>query len=153
MLSLNNINPDEGSRKKSKRVWRWNASWKWTFCGRWSNWQCSRSGWWMGPWFEWWQTPLFRRLPKTKWFSNHMFKTEFNVVNLDDLENLASKWIIEINKEILLANWVIRKKSFWVKLLWKWELKSKVTITLDKVSESAKVAMDKVGGTIEIITK
>lgn len=153
MLSLNNLKPDEGSRLKSKRVWRWNASWKWNFSGKWCKWQWSRSGGGMWPWFEWGQTPLFRRMPKLKWFSNHIFKKEFNVVNLSDLEILAWKWITEINKEVLLENWIIRKKWLGVKLLWSWELKSKITISLEKVSETAKAAVEKVWGSVEIITK
>lgn len=150
MLSLNNLKPTAWSRIKSKRVWRWNSSGKWSFSGKWCKGQWSRSGGGMWPWFEWGQTPLFRRLPKLKWFSNHIFKTEYNVVNLADLEVLAWKGITEINKEVLLKNWVIRKKSLWLKLLWNWELKSKITITLNKVSETAKVAVEKVWGTVEL---
>ena len=105
----------------------------------------------MGARFEWGQTPLFRRTPKLKWFSNDMFKKEFNIINLKDLEFLASKWITEINKEVLLENWVIRHKKLWIKLLWTWELIAKVNIVLDKVSETAKVAVEKVWGSIEVI--
>ncbi len=151
MLSLNNLKPTEGSNIKSKRLWRWNGSWKWSFSGKWCKWQNSSSGWWMGPWFEWGQTPLFRRMPKLKWFSNHIFKTKYNEVNLSDLEILATKGIIEINKEVLLSNWVIRNKTLWVKLLWKGELKSKLNIVVNKVSESAKLWVEKVGGSIELI--
>lgn len=151
MLSLNNLKPDEGSRLKSKRLWRWNGSWKWSFSWKWCKWQNSSSGGWMWPWFEWGQTPLFRRMPKLKGFSNHMFKTKYNEVNLSDIEKLASKWISEINKEVLLANRVIRSKDLWVKLLWKWELTSKVKITLNKVSETAKLSVEKVWGSIELI--
>ncbi len=151
MLSLNNLKPTDWSRIKSKRVWRWNSSGKWNFSGKWCKGQWSRSGGGMGPWFEWGQTPLFRRMPKLKWFSNHIFKIEYNVVNLSDLEILAWKGITEINKDVLLNNRIIRKKSLWVKLLWKWELKSKVTISLNKVSGTAKEAVEKAWGTVELV--
>lgn len=151
MLSHNNLKPTLGSRVKSKRVWRWNSSGKWNFSGKWCKGQWSRSGGGMWPWFEWGQTPLFRRMPKLKWFSNHIFKIEYNVVNLADLEILAWKWVTEINKEVLLQNWVIRKKLLWVKLLGSWELKTKIKITLNKVSDSAKAAVEKVWGTVELI--
>ena len=150
MLSLNNVKPTIGSRKTSKRLGRWNGSGKWTTAGRWMNGQNSRSGGWVAPWFEWGQTPLFRRMPKLKGFSNSKFKKEYNSVNLSDLENLASKGITEINKEVLLQNKIIRKKSLEIKLLWKGELKSKLTVVVDKASASAKEAVEKAWGKIEL---
>ncbi len=150
MLSLNNVKPTIGSRKTSKRLGRWNGSGKWTTAWRWMNGQNSRSGGWVAPWFEWGQTPLFRRMPKLKGFSNSKFKKEYNIVNLSDLENLASKGITEINKEVLLQNKIIRKKSLEIKLLWKGELKSKLTVVVDKASASAKEAVEKAWGKIEL---
>lgn len=150
MLTLNTLQPDLWARKTSKRLWRWNWSGKWTFCWKWCKWQNARSHK-MWARFEWGQTPLFRRTPKLKGFSNFIFKTEYNVVNLKDLEVLAWKWIKEINKDVLLENKLIRKKKLWVKLLGTGELKSKVNITLDKVSDSAKEAVTKAGWTITII--
>ena len=151
MFSLNNIASEAGSRKKSKRLWRWNGSGKWTYCGRWLNGQNSRAGGGVAPWFEWGQTPLFRRMPKLKGFSNSLFKKEYNEVNLDDLELLASKGITEITKEVLLANKVIRNKTAALKVLWNGELKAKVLVKTDKVSASAKEKIEKAGGSVELI--
>ena len=89
-------------------------------------------------------------MPKLKGFSNSKFKKEYNIVNLSDLENLASKGITEINKEVLLQNKIIRKKSLEIKLLWKGELKSKLTVVVDKASASAKEAVEKAWGKIEL---
>ena len=114
------------------------------------NGQNSRSGGWVAPWFEWGQTPLFRRMPKLKGFSNSKFKKEYNIVNLSDLELLASKGITEITKEVLLEKGVIRKKALWVKLLWNGELKSKLTVVVDKASASAREAVEKAWGKIEL---
>lgn len=150
MLTLNTLKPEEGARKSKKRLWRWNGSWKWTFCGKWCKWQNARGSK-MWARFEWGQTPLFRRIPKLRWFSNAMFKTEYNVINLKDLEVLATKWITLITKEVLLENKIIRKKKCGVKLLWAWEIKTKVTVVLDKVSDTAKEAVEKVWWTITII--
>jgi large subunit ribosomal protein L15 len=58
-------------------------------------------------------------MPKLKGFSNARFKKHFNVVNLSDLETLAAKGITVINKEVLLENRIIRKKTLNVKLLGK----------------------------------
>jgi len=151
MISLTNIKPTSWSRKKFKRLGRWNASGKWTYCGRGCNGQNSRSGGWVPAWFEWGQTPLFRRMPKLKGFTNALFKKEYNLVNLSDLSILAEKGITEITKEVLLANNVIRRKTLDVKLLGKWELSSKVTISVNKASLAAKDAVEKAWGKLEIV--
>jgi len=150
MIALNNLKSNKGSRKSSTRVGRWNGS-KGTFCGRGMNGQNCRSGGWVPDWFEWGQTPLFRRLPKLKGFSNARFMTKYNVVNLSDIEALASNWITEINKEVLLENKVIRRKKFGIKLLGNGELKTKVTISVNGASKVAVEAIEKAGGKIEII--
>ncbi len=151
MISLTNIKPTSWSRKKFKRLGRGNASGKWTYCGRGCNGQNSRSGGWVPSWFEWGQTPLFRRMPKLKGFTNALFKKEYNLVNLSDLAILAEKGITEITKEVLLANNVIRRKTLDVKLLGKWELSSKVTISVNKASTTAKDAVEKAWGKLEIV--
>ena len=150
MLSLSNIKATTWSRKKFKRLWRWNGSGKWTYCGRGCKWQNSRSWGWVPAWFEWGQTPLFRRMPKLKGFSNAIFMKDFSIVNISDLEILASKWISEINKEVLLTNKIIRKKTLPIKLLWNGKLKSKLTVIVDKASASAIKAVEKAWGTLEI---
>jgi len=151
MFSLNNISSDNWARKKSKRLWRWNGSGKWTFCWRWLNWQNCRAWGGMWPWFEWGQTPLFRRLPKLKWFSNVNFTTKYSIINISDLEILASKWITEITKEILLENLVIRNKNYKIKVLGEWEISSKITLRVNKASSSAFEKIQKAWWIIEII--
>ncbi len=149
MLSLTNLKPNRGSRKTSKRLGRGNGSWKWTYCGRGCNGQNCRSGGWVAAWFEWGQTPLFRRMPKLKGFSNAKFKTEYSVINLSDLALLADKGITTINKEVLLENRIVRRKSLPIKLLGQWELSAKVDITVDNASATAKAAVEKAGGKLE----
>lgn len=143
MLSLQTLSPAKGSRKKSKRVGRGNGSGKGTFSTRGMNGQNCRSGGGVPDWFEGGQTPLFRRMPKLKGFSNAKFKKHYNIVNLADLELLAAKKVTEINKEVLLENGVITKKSLPVKLLGQGELKAKVSVDVDLASASAKTAVEK----------
>ncbi len=151
MFTLNTIKPNAWSRKKFKRLGRGNASGKWTYCTRGCKGQNSRSGGWVPAWFEWGQTPLFRRLPKLKGFSNALFKKHYNIINLSDLENLASKGIKEVNKEILAENGLLSKKTLDVKLLGKGELKSKVNIVLSKASKTAIEAVEKAWGKVELV--
>ncbi|MDD4151075.1 MAG: 50S ribosomal protein L15 [Candidatus Gracilibacteria bacterium] len=151
MVSLNNLKATAGSRNTSKRLGRGNGSGKGTFSGKGCKGQNARSGGGVPAWFEGGQTPLFRRMPKLKGFSNSLFKKEYNTVNLDDLELLASKGISEITKEVLLVNKVIRNKSAGLKVLGNGEITSKFSIKTDKISESAREKIEKAGGKVELI--
>lgn len=151
MLTTNTLKPTVGSRKKSKRVGRGNGSGKGTFSTRGMNGQNSRSGGGVPDWFEGGQTPLFRRMPKLKGFSNAKFKTHYNIINLSDIEVAVSKWVKEVNKQTLLETGIITRKTLGVKLLGKGELTSKINVTVDAASNSAKTAIEKAGGTLSII--
>jgi large subunit ribosomal protein L15 len=82
-------------------------------------------------------------MPKLKGFSNAIFKKEYNVVNISDLAKLAEKGISTVNREVLLENRIIRKKSLPIKLLGNGELTTKITVVVEKASPSAKVAVEK----------
>lgn len=151
MFSLNNIASEAGSRKGSKRLWRWNGSWKWTHCGRWLNGQNCRAWGWVGPWFEWGQTPLFRRMPKLKGFSNVNFTTRYAVVNVSDLDALAKNGVTEITIEVLVKNLLVRDKNSLVKVLGDWEISSKITLKVNKVTASAQEKITKAWGTVELV--
>jgi large subunit ribosomal protein L15 len=56
-------------------------------------------------------------MPKLRGFSNAKFKSEYSVINISDLVLLAEKGITSINKEVLLENRIIRRKSLPIKLL------------------------------------
>jgi large subunit ribosomal protein L15 len=92
-------------------------------------------------------------MPKLKGFSNYVFKKEYNIVNISDLTILVGKWITTIDKEVLLSNRIIRNKNLWIKLLGDWELSSKVIVKVEKASNSARQAVEKAWGEIELITK
>lgn len=150
MLSLNTIKPTWGSRKKSKKLGRWNASGKGTFCWRGMNGQNSRSGWGVPQWFEGGQTPLFRRMPKLKGFSNSRFTQKYNILNLKDLNILIDKKLKTVDTSVFLENGMLRMKNAPVKILWVWELKWAITVKVEKASKSAIEAIEKAGGKVEI---
>jgi len=152
MLTTHTLKPTEGSRKKSKRLGRGNGSGKGTFSGRGMNGQNSRAGGGVPDWFEGGQTPLFRRMPKLKGFSNAIFKKHYTVINLSDIEFAISKGVKEITKETLIEVGIVTKKNLPVKLLGNGDLKSKITISVDAASQSAKTAVEKAGGTLNITT-
>jgi len=51
-------------------------------------------------------------MPKLKGFSNARFMTEFNILNIKDVEKLAKAGVTEINEEVLFENKILRKKNF-----------------------------------------
>ncbi|MBW7954636.1 50S ribosomal protein L15 [Candidatus Gracilibacteria bacterium] len=149
MFSLNDIKPEFGSKKKSKRLGRGNGSGKGTYCGRGLNGQNSRAGGGVAPWFEGGQTPLFRRMPKLKGFKNSLFTVRYTAINISQLEVLASNGITEINKEVLLNHGVLRNKNDLVKILADGEITKKITLKADKISKSALEKITKAGGSVE----
>jgi len=152
MLTTHSLKSANGSRKKSKRLGRWNGSGLGTYSWRGMNGQNCRSGGGVPDWFEWGQTPLFRRMPKLKGFSNAKFKKHFTIINLSDLEIAAEKKLKEVNAQTLFDAGIIRKKTLPVKLLAKGELKSKVTVMVDAASASAIAAVEKAWGTLTLPT-
>ncbi len=151
MVSLSTISSVRGSTKERKRVGRGNGSGKGTFSGRGCKGQGSRTG--TGkfnPAFEGGQTPLFRRLPKARGFTKWN-QVEFNVVNLSDLAELAALKITKIDAVILAEHGYIRKNGNPLKVLAKGTLETAVTITANKASKVALAAIEKAGGTVELI--
>ena len=85
---------------------------------------------------------LARRLPK-RGFTNN-FKNEYQIVNLDKIEELE---ISEISPQQLFANGLNRSALKPVKILGSGELSKKVNIKATTFSASAKLKIEKAGGT------
>jgi large subunit ribosomal protein L15 len=151
MVSHSTIAPSKGSTKARKRVGRGNGSGKGTYAGRGVKGQGARTG--VGKFnaaFEGGQTPLFRRLPKARGFTKWN-QVEFNVVNLSDLEELATAGITKIDSIVLIEKGIIRSNGSPLKLLARGVLTQAVTVTANKASKTALAALEKAGGKIELI--
>ena len=148
-MLLDQIQKSKWYKKPAKRKWRWNWSWKWNYCTRWLKGQKSRSGWAKPIWFEWGQMPLIRRIPKAKWFKRYYkLVKNYQIVNLDKLSWLED-WTV-VNKEFLYEKWLIEDKNWLVKVLARWQLKSKLNFEwIDSFSGKAKELIEKTGGTIK----
>ncbi|MFH1217048.1 MAG: 50S ribosomal protein L15 [Pseudomonadota bacterium] len=145
MLSLSNLSPQEGSRKPRKRVGRGHGSGHGKTSGRGHKGFKARSGSGVKMGFEGGQMPLQRRLPKRGF--NNIFKKEFAVVNVRDLDKLDAG--LRIDRDVLVAAGLVRSKDRFVKLLGDGEVSKKFTVAVDSVSESARAKIEKAGGTIE----
>jgi large subunit ribosomal protein L15 len=107
--------------------------------------QRSRSGSRMMRGFEGGQMPLHRRLPK-RGFTN-IFRTEYQVVNLDRLATLGET---HITLELMVKNGLAGKNDL-IKVLGDGELKSALTVQAHKFSKSAQEKIAKAGGKVELI--
>ena len=83
-MKLHELEKNIGAKQARKRVGRGPGSGLGKTCGRGQKGQKARSGGSINPVFEGGQLPLYRRLPK-RGFSNYLFKKEYAVINLGDL--------------------------------------------------------------------
>lgn len=149
-MELHNLKPAEGSIKKRKRIGRGEGSKKGGTSTRGHKGAKSRSGYSKKSGFEGGQQPLQRRVPKFG-FTNPNRK-EYVGINLDRLQEAITNKKIKgtISKEVLVANGMANKKDL-IKILGRGKITSKIDITVDAFSSSAKLAIEKVGGKANII--
>jgi large subunit ribosomal protein L15 len=148
---LHNLKPAEGSTKNRKRIGRGQGSGRGGTATRGHKGHASRSGFSMRPGFEGGQMPIQRRLPKFG-FKNP-FRKEYNVVTLEKLGRFvqAHPEHTQINLETLLAHRVVRRKRLPLKVLANGGIEQAIHITTHKISASAKEAIEKVGGSVQIL--
>ena len=108
--------------------------------------QGSRSGSRLMRGFEGGQMPLHRRLPK-RGFTN-IFRTEYEVVNLEKLASLGAG---EITPEVLRKAGMVSSKKALVKVLGQGELSKAVTVHAHKFSKSAQEKIEKAGGKVQVL--
>ena len=149
---LNTLQNLKKNKILKKRLGRGIGSGKGKTSGRGHKGQKSRSGVAIKG-FEGGQMPLYRRLPK-RGFVN-IFKKNFNIFNLSQIQSLLDKKKIEekeeITNELLLKKNIIKKKLNGLKILGKGEIKTKISIQAIKASKNAVKKIDKIGGKINII--
>ncbi|MBM3418341.1 MAG: 50S ribosomal protein L15 [Bacteroidetes bacterium] len=143
-MNLSNLTPANGAVKKERRIGRGQGSGHGGTSTRGHKGAKSRSGYKTKIGFEGGQMPLQRRVPKFG-FKN-INRIEYKAVNLDIIESLAVKGIVEIDFEVLKANGVVSTNDR-VKILGRGKLNVKVSISANAFSASAVAAIEAVGGT------
>jgi large subunit ribosomal protein L15 len=144
-MKLNELKPNEGSRKVRNRVGRGTSSGNGKTSGRGQKGQKARGKVRLG--FEGGQMPLYRRIPK-RGFTN-INRKEYAIVNLDSLNAFDEG--TEVTTEVLLKAGVINKVLSGVKVLGDGKLSKKLTVKANKFSESAVKAIEAAGGKTEVI--
>ena len=144
------LSAPQGANKKPKRVGRGSSSGLGTTAGKGNKGQQSRSGGKVYVGFEGGQMPLYRRVA-IRGFSNYPFKKEYVCINVE-LLNAKYNDGETVDKESLTAKGFISSKSATlVKILGNGEITKKLTVAVDKVSESAKAKIEKAGGSVKAV--
>ena len=141
------LSAPQGANKNPRRVGRGSSSGLGTTAGKGNKGQQSRSGGKTYVGFEGGQMPLYRRIAH-KGFSNYPFKKEYVCINVE-LLNAKYNDGETVNNESLVAKGFIPSKSkALVKVLGNGEITKKLTVAVDKVSESAKAKITAAGGSV-----
>jgi large subunit ribosomal protein L15 len=152
-MKLHEIASRPGSRKNGKRIGRGIGSGKGKTGGRGGKGQTARSGVRIKG-FEGGQMPLHRRLPK-RGFRNTSFALKLNEINLGRLQTAIDAGKLDTAAKIdvaaLVKAGILRRAKDGVRLLGSGELKAKITISVHGASKSAVAAVEKAGGSVEIL--
>ncbi|MCG5217152.1 50S ribosomal protein L15 [Streptosporangium sp. KLBMP 9127] len=140
-LRIHDLRPARGANKSKVRKGRGEAS-KGKTSGRGTKGTKARRSVPLG--FEGGQVPLQRRLPKLKGFSNALFKTTYQVVNLDKLGELFPEGG-DVTVEALVAKGAVRKNQL-VKVLGTGDISVAVNVQAHAFSASAKEKIATAGG-------
>ncbi len=148
-MELADITSKAGAHEKRKRVGRGRSSGHGKTCGRGHKGSGQRAGGSIRRLTEGGQMPLFRRIPK-RGFSNANFRTEYDIVNICDLDELFSSGD-EVTKQALVKVGLLRNDRVLVKILGDGDLATKLTVLADRFSKSAKEKITAAGGTVSEI--
>ncbi len=143
MLNLSNLSPQKGATKQRKRLGRGPGTGHGKTAGRGHKGYKSRSGSGIKPGFEGGQMPLQRRLPKRGF--NNIFRKEFTIVSLDQLESFEGADVIST---AALVEAGVVKAGAAVKILANGTVTKPVKVQVEKISAKAKELIEAAGGEV-----
>ncbi|KAA0919116.1 50S ribosomal protein L15 [Dietzia sp. ANT_WB102] len=142
-IKLHHLRPAPGSHAEKIRVGRGEGGKRGKTAGRGTKGTKARKN--VPAAFEGGQMPIHMRLPKLKGFKNRN-KVVFQVVNVADIQRLFPNGG-EVGVSELVGAGAVRKNQP-VKVLGDGEISAAVTLTVDKVSASAKSKIEAAGGSV-----
>lgn len=96
--------------------------------------------------------PLFRRVPK-RGFNNKNFKRFFTIVNVGQLNIFDNGTVVDLQTILNSGLASVEKHTDLLKVLGDGELKKKLTVKADALSQSAVQKIEGAGGTVEILPR
>jgi large subunit ribosomal protein L15 len=145
-MNLSSLRPPEGQKHRKKRIGRGMGNGRGKTSTRGHKGARSISGYSIMRGFEGGQMPLHRRLPK-RGFTN-IFKKEFAIVNLRDLEKLPGD---VFSADRLMELGVIKKLGDGLKVLATGNITRKIEVEAHIFSKAAAEKIEKAGGVAKVI--
>ena len=146
-MNLHEMKYNEGARHETKRLGRGQGSGQGKTAGKGHKGQNARSGGGVAIGFEGGQTPIYKTLPK-RGFTNFTRRV-YAPVNLDVLNKFEDG--ATVTPEILHEAKIVKKTYDGIKILGGGKLEKKLTVKCHKISNSAKEAIEKAGGSVEVL--
>ena len=146
-MKLHEMKYNEGARHTTKRLGRGQGSGQGKTAGKGHKGQNARSGGGVAIGFEGGQTPLYKRIPK-RGFTNSS-RIEYAVVNIEQLNKFENG--VEVTPELLKESGIVKKQLDGIKILGNGKLEKSLTVKCHKISNSAKEAIEKAGGKVEVL--
>jgi large subunit ribosomal protein L15 len=153
-MKLTDLRPNKARAKDRNRVGRGHAHGQGKTCGRGQKGQKARYH--IKPGFEGGQTPMYRRLPQLRGISQRahnigLFRKFISVVNVGDLNRFEAGSVVDV--AALEAMGLAKQIKDGVKILGEGTLEKALTVKAHAFSASARVAIEKAGGTVEVIER
>ncbi|PQV63962.1 LSU ribosomal protein L15P [Abditibacterium utsteinense] len=152
LLTLTNLRPAKGARKKKKRVGRGIGSGHGKTSTRGQKGQHSRNT--VAPGFEGGQTPLFRRLPKLRGKGKGAMpigptRKFYAIANMEQLERFPAG--TAITAELLRSEGIVKGRWDGLRILGVGEITKAVTVHAEHFTATAREKIEAAGGTCEVI--
>jgi large subunit ribosomal protein L15 len=147
-MKLHDLGPNEGHKKKKKRVGRGISAGQGKTAGRGTKGEGARRAKGGSIYRQGGQLPFFRSLPFKRGFTN-IRRVEYAEINVDRLAEVEAG--TEVNPSFLAQAGMIGDDARPVALLGRGELKQALTIKVHRASKTARAKVEAAGGKVEII--
>tara|TARA_B100001123_G_scaffold434560_2_gene561313 strand:- start:3026 stop:3532 length:507 start_codon:yes stop_codon:yes gene_type:complete len=147
-MRLHDLKPNQGARKRRKRVGRGHGSSRGKTSTRGHKGQGSRAGSSTRATFEGGQMPYIRRLPK-RGFNNARFRNEYVPVNLSDLEKSYESGATVDVASLKSAGLANGGGKVLIKILGRGHISKKLVVRAHAFSRSAQKAIEAAGGSCQ----
>lgn len=149
-MKLNDLQPNEGSKRRKKRISRGIAAGQGKTGGRGTKGQHSRAGFGGHLYRQGGNLPFYRRLPfmRGEGFTP-VNRVEYNVINVGKLADFKTG--SEVNPEVLAEKGMLHQKRNPVAILGGGEINKALTVIAHRFTQSAKEKIEAAGGKAELI--
>lgn len=149
-MKLNDLKPNEGAKKRPKRVGRGIAAGQGKTCGKGTKGQNSRAGEGGNLYRQGGNLPFYRRLPfmRGEGFTPPN-QVEYNEINLSQLARFSAD--AEVTPQVLAEQNMLGKPRYPVVLLGKGEINVPLKVKVHRVSKSARAKIEAAGGSVDLV--